>query len=246
MSLDWFPWFPHAFRKKTLHLTLEQDGAYRRLIDEYMIQRGPLPDNDIALSRMLGVSVEHWQSIATVVLSFFERHSGKLVNSRCEDELRAQEQRDKRRSAVSKNAAVKRWAKERKIKGLIASSMPQVSWPYPQRMPNEMPNDATLHKKDITTSLPSSARANSELVENPQEQTNTAGLLATALPAGALARQPETEQAALVANETPSPAEPPQAFDKEARAKLDAMLLSRRKPKEEIDLRIPKFLQRTA
>ena len=44
--MDWFPWYPERYKNKTLHLTVEQGGIYRRLIDHYMETRQPLPDND--------------------------------------------------------------------------------------------------------------------------------------------------------------------------------------------------------
>lgn len=266
MSLDWYPWEPLAFRKKTLHLTLEQDGAYRRLIDEYMIQRGPLPAGDVALSRMLGVSVEHWHSIKPAILAFFEERDGKLVHGRCEEEILEQEAKGALRSDRAKAAADKRWAEDRRLKELVAVAMPKASGRHPRRSASSMPAasavhaasnapsmlaNATLQNKDITTTCSVAARPFP--VEKAPEETNPAGSLASALPAGALTRQPETEQAAPVANESAEPASPADGHPKKpaeaTRAEMEALFALKRgipaeAPPAPIDTTIPKFLER--
>ncbi len=56
--MDWYPWHYRRYKEKTLHLTAEQDGIYRRLTDCYMETRKPLPDNDLALARIAGVDID--------------------------------------------------------------------------------------------------------------------------------------------------------------------------------------------
>ena len=53
--MKWFPWYPLEHRRDTYKLSLTEDGAYRRLLDEYMVNRQPLPDDDAALARILVV-----------------------------------------------------------------------------------------------------------------------------------------------------------------------------------------------
>ena len=43
-----------------MHLNPFQDGCYLRLVDHYMETRQPLADNDAALARIIGISVEEW------------------------------------------------------------------------------------------------------------------------------------------------------------------------------------------
>ena len=119
--MDWYPWYPTHFRRKTLHLTLAEDGAYRRLIDEYMILREALPDDDGALARLLGVSIEGWLAVAPAVRPYFRSAAnGRLVHTRCEQELAAQENRKRRYSQRAKKAA---FAKYSKINKFLPTSM---------------------------------------------------------------------------------------------------------------------------
>jgi uncharacterized protein YdaU (DUF1376 family) len=109
--MDWYPWYPADFERDTLHLSLAEEGAYRRLIDKYMtVVRGPLPDDDVALARMIGVSVEVWQTVAVKVRSFFRAKEGVLRHKRCEQELDAQKTRLKRFSERGKKAAFAKYS----------------------------------------------------------------------------------------------------------------------------------------
>lgn len=110
--MDWFPWYRELYRADTLHLTLAEDGAYRRLIDEYMTLRQPLPNNPRALARLLGVSLEEWLAVSENVLSFFKQDGGVLRHKRCDKELDAQDARAKKRSERAQKAAEKRWGKQ--------------------------------------------------------------------------------------------------------------------------------------
>lgn len=109
--MDWYPWFPTAFRRDTYSLSLAEDGAYRRLIDEYMITRSPLPDDDRALARILGIGVEEWAQIAPAVRKFFRPSDGVLNHKRCACELRAQDMRSQRFSERGKKAAFAKYSK---------------------------------------------------------------------------------------------------------------------------------------
>lgn len=130
--MDWFPWYPTDFKRDTYHLTLAEDGAYRRLIDEYMITRKPLPNNDHALARILGIGIDEWMKIHATVISFFRVNDGKLRHKRCDRELAAQDRRQERFSERGKKAA---FAKYSKING---------------QGPRRMLLPPTLHNKDNT------------------------------------------------------------------------------------------------
>lgn len=86
-----------------MHLTPEQDGIYLRLIMHYMETRGPIPDNDAALARIAGVSVEIFASHSLVIREFFtSKADGKLQLKRCDEILDDQAQRSKVRSVNGK------------------------------------------------------------------------------------------------------------------------------------------------
>lgn len=118
--MDWYPWFPSAFRRKTFTLSLAEDGAYRRLIDEYMIERTPLWDDDRALARILGVGLDEWLILAPKVRKYFTVKAGKLHNQKCDEELRAQDFRFDRYSVRGKKAA---FAKYNKINEIVPRRM---------------------------------------------------------------------------------------------------------------------------
>lgn len=120
--MDWFPWYPALYRADTLDLTLEQDGAYRRLIDHYMETRLPLPDNNNSLSRIIGISVNDFQAIAEQLRCKFTAKDGSLHNKRCDIELNRQDSLSKKRSSVAKSAYEKR--NENNNVGAIAKQKP--------------------------------------------------------------------------------------------------------------------------
>jgi len=109
--MKWFPWYPLEHRRDTYKLSLTEDGAYRRLIDEYMVNREPLPDDDAALARILGVSSEDWLAVANSIRPFFKSQNGRLVHKRCECELRAQDHRAERYSERGKKAAFAKYSR---------------------------------------------------------------------------------------------------------------------------------------
>ena len=109
--MDWYPWYPLKFRRKTYSLSLAEDGAYRRLIDEYMMAREPLPGDDLALARILGITLAEWGAVSIRVRGFFKEQDGRLINKECEDQIRVQDKRKTAYSDRGKKAAFQRWSK---------------------------------------------------------------------------------------------------------------------------------------
>lgn len=110
--MDWFPWYFTIYEQDTMHLNPYQDGCYRRLIDHYMKTRAPLPDNDAALARIIGDSLENWEkNAARIVRAFFKPKNGNLYHKFCDKILDEQDSRSKSRSKSAKIAAEKRWKK---------------------------------------------------------------------------------------------------------------------------------------
>lgn len=82
----YYSWFPTIYRADTSHLTPAQDGAYRRLIDEYMLTRSPLRSDDISLSRIIGCDVNTWISeFKTHLVSFFKTSDGFWFHKFCDE-----------------------------------------------------------------------------------------------------------------------------------------------------------------
>lgn len=103
-----FKWYPGRYREDTRHLTAEQDGIYRRLIDEYMETRKPLPDNPVALARIAGTSVETLVAALVELRLFFEPKDGYLSHRFCDKMLDEQDSYVKKQSDRGKRSAEKR------------------------------------------------------------------------------------------------------------------------------------------
>jgi uncharacterized protein YdaU (DUF1376 family) len=79
------PFYIRDYVMDTLHLTLEEDCAYRRLLDVYWLSgaRG-LPDNDADLARMIRVDLPTWEKVRPRVITFFTSDAGILRNARAD------------------------------------------------------------------------------------------------------------------------------------------------------------------
>lgn len=144
MSFDWYPWHVQKYRRDTRHLSLAECGAYRRLIDEYMMTGEELPDNDAALARILGVGKDEWLAVAPVVRAFFHPQNGKLVHKRCHQTLMQQASLQHAYSMRAKSGAEARWKEHRENKRIANGLMLQAS----SKNASRMLNDAT--RQDIS------------------------------------------------------------------------------------------------
>ena len=65
-------WWVDRWRKSTAYveMTLEQQGAYRNLLDEARTRNGVIPDNEVLLARASGDPVR-WPKLREVVLARF-------------------------------------------------------------------------------------------------------------------------------------------------------------------------------
>ena len=89
-ALDWYPHYIVDYQRDTLHLTTLEHGAYRLLIDAYMLHGRPLPDNDAVLARIAGMTDEAWSGISATIRAFFMSSGTVLKHKRCEHELEEQ------------------------------------------------------------------------------------------------------------------------------------------------------------
>ncbi len=142
--MEWFPWFSEYYRSKTLHLTLEQDALYRRLIDYYMESRAPLPDNDQALARICAVDLACFMHASCMLRAFFKSKNGKLFHDFCDNQLDIQDKKSKTRSDISKKAANSRWKK-------YEQNQDDECIEHSKCMPVTMPQDRTRQDKERKT-----------------------------------------------------------------------------------------------
>jgi uncharacterized protein YdaU (DUF1376 family) len=88
MSLNHFPFYPGDYLRDTMGLSLEEDGAYLRLILEYWTRGGPLPSGEASLARIIRVPIKTIRRLSPVLSRFFDRSSpSEWRHKRVEKEL---------------------------------------------------------------------------------------------------------------------------------------------------------------
>ena len=70
--------------KDTTHLTMQEDLAYRRLIDIYYMNDGEIPSDLKVLSKKIRIRVE---VVAKVRNEFFKNTEQGWIHSRCDSEI---------------------------------------------------------------------------------------------------------------------------------------------------------------
>lgn len=76
------------YAKKTLHLSMLEDGAYRRLIDVYYTRELPLPIDSRELYRLVRAQNKADRaSVDAVLLEFFQKKSDGWHHNRCDEEI---------------------------------------------------------------------------------------------------------------------------------------------------------------
>jgi uncharacterized protein YdaU (DUF1376 family) len=110
MSKAWMPFYIGDYLRDTRRLTMAQHGAYLLLIMEYW-DRGPLPNDDVELARILGIPVRQWKLLAVTVRSYFTEANAKqlLRHKRIDKEIiKAEETSQKRALAGFKGGTASR------------------------------------------------------------------------------------------------------------------------------------------
>ena len=105
--MHWFKHYPGDYLTATLRLTMQEDGAYRRLIDEYYSTEKPLPLDKVELYLIARVvSDADKAAVDKVVVRYFARTQHGYINRRIEEEIaKANKQADtNRRIAVEREA----------------------------------------------------------------------------------------------------------------------------------------------
>ena len=83
----WYPWNPGDYGRKTRHFTLEQDGAYRRLLDFAWDHDGLLPGDVRQIAQILGVHTNKAKTLWGFLRPFWFETQGGFRNKRIEKDL---------------------------------------------------------------------------------------------------------------------------------------------------------------
>ena len=115
-TLKWYKRDPRAALVGMMGLTLEECGAYNKILDLIYAHDGELEDREAEICGWLNCDPRIWRRIRLRLLSLGKLYirDGCLRNERADDEVRA----SLTRYLVSAKANDKRWATLREIKAL--------------------------------------------------------------------------------------------------------------------------------
>lgn len=86
--MNYWPRWIGAIRKRTMHLSLAQMGAYDRLLDHYYAEEKPLPGNLEACCRIAGaVTKAERDAVSAVLAEFFTLNAAGFSNERADEEI---------------------------------------------------------------------------------------------------------------------------------------------------------------
>ena len=104
MSLPYFPMYPTDFEADTAHLTLEEDGAYNRLLRLMWMTPGcSLPDDNAWIARRMRVdAVTMARVILPIIAEFLERKGGRILSARLMREWKKVDETSRLRSEAGK------------------------------------------------------------------------------------------------------------------------------------------------
>lgn len=147
MSRQWFPHYVGDYMRDTGHLTLIEDGAYRRLLDYYYTSGKPLSEDLKQLYRVCrAFDQEEQAAVKTVLAQFFKLKNGLYHNSRADIELKKAEIL----SETQRLNVEKRWNKKR-YGGNTAV--------IPEGIPNEYQSDTSTSTSTSTSIITESLRS---------------------------------------------------------------------------------------
>lgn len=107
--MNYYPHHIGDYTKDTAHLSMLEDGAYRRLIDIYYTQEKALPlDLKVAHRLCRAITTQEKKTVEIVLNEFFTKTDDGWHHKRCDHEI--EQAQEKTRKA--KDSAAIRWASE--------------------------------------------------------------------------------------------------------------------------------------
>lgn len=134
MSLPYFPMYPTDFEAKTSHLTLEEDGAYNRLLRLMWMTPGcSLPDDDTWIMRRMRCDLETFERVVKpLICEFMKREKGRVFSPRLmQEHMLSSEKHKKRVDAGKKGGRPAKALKSNETRQSNAKAMPKQPEPEP-------------------------------------------------------------------------------------------------------------------
>jgi uncharacterized protein YdaU (DUF1376 family) len=144
-DLNMMPFYTDAYLADTQHLTLEEHGAYLKLLMVMWRNGGSLPDDDARVTRYIGTTPAKWQKIKSVVAAFFTYSDNQFTQKNLQKIfLRNMALAQKNRENGIKGAQAKH--KKNKETGIASATA------KPQATSKPEPSEALANHKPYTIS----------------------------------------------------------------------------------------------
>ncbi len=174
--MNFYPFHIGDYVSHTRHLSLMEDLAYRRLIDQYYLQEQPLPESVEKCAKLI-LMRDYQDEVQAVLQEFFELTEAGWISSRCDKEIVGM----RKRQDIAREKANKRWggtkAEPQQCTGNAAASK----------------TDAAASKTDAAAMLPTPIPIPTPLPTPPTEDKAPAALAAQDLVADGLTAQTAAE-----------------------------------------------------
>ena len=95
------------YSSHTRHLSLMEDLAYRRLLDEYYLHERPFNICSTVVARQIGM-IEHKEAVAYVLETYFEKTEEGWANKRAEEVIAQYKAKSESASRAGKASAERR------------------------------------------------------------------------------------------------------------------------------------------
>jgi uncharacterized protein YdaU (DUF1376 family) len=160
MNRPWFPFYVGDYTRDTARLTTEAHGAYLLLILDYWVNGAP-PDDDEVLATITKLPISVWRKRRKSLERFFVVEGGVWKHGRIEKERTKAESVGSSNSDKAREAAEKRWAKEREKKLAEQSKQcpvdaPSINGAVPQNALSSSlsPSESRAHFDEFWNSYP--------------------------------------------------------------------------------------------
>lgn len=145
MAMPYFPMYPADFEADTSHLTLEEDGAYNRLLRLMWMMPGcSLPDDDKWIQRRMRVGSDMYENVVlTIINEFFVRKGGRVFNPRLTEEFEKVDKTHRARVEAGKKGGRPKAieSKQEDAKAGLSQSKAGPKQPEPEPEPDPYKND---------------------------------------------------------------------------------------------------------
>jgi uncharacterized protein YdaU (DUF1376 family) len=148
MARPWYAHYTADYERKTSHLTMLEDGAYRRMLDHYYATGIALPLNADHLYRICrAFSDEERNAIDSVLKQYFVRKRDGYHNNRADEEIAEAEKRIKNKTEAGRAGGIAARGKSgrKRIADVIADEL--------QENTHSQSHTHTQKKKEETRSL---------------------------------------------------------------------------------------------